>query len=43
MFDAAEKAKHLALTAAEFLGKPNNFLEYKRCELYREDPPDEGS
>lgn len=41
VFDATEKAKHLALTAAEFLGKPNNFLEYRRRELYRESPPNE--
>jgi len=41
-FDAAEKAKHVALTAAEFIGEPNNFLEYRRRELYMEDPPDEG-
>ena len=41
VFDAAEKSKHLALTAAEFLGEPNNFLEYRRRELYKEYPPDE--
>ena len=36
---AAEEFGHQVLTAAEFSGKDNNILEFKRKELYEEKPP----
>lgn len=38
---AAERAGHRVLTAAEFLGLENQFLEARRRELYKEYPPSE--
>lgn len=37
--DAASKNGHKILTAAEFAGQENNFLESKRKKLYIENPP----
>jgi hypothetical protein len=39
VFDKALKKGHEVLTAAEFLGKSNSFLEAKRKQLFVEDPP----
>jgi len=39
IFDSASKAGHKVVTAAEFLIKQNNLLEYKRKELFEVDPP----
>jgi len=39
VFEAAEKAGHAVLTAAEFLGEENRFYEAFRKSLYREYPP----
>lgn len=39
VFDKAEKAGHKVLTAAEFLGEQNAFLEAARKRLYAEKPP----
>jgi len=39
VFEVAEKAKHMVLTAAEFLGKRERFLEANRKRLYIEYPP----
>ena len=36
---AAEEVGHKVLTAAEFSGKDNYILEFKRKELYEEKPP----
>lgn len=40
-FEVARKFKHKLVTAAEFLGKQNNFLEFKRAELYENEKPSE--
>jgi len=39
VFDAANEAGHKVLTAAEFLGKENNFLEFRRRQLFEAEPP----
>ena len=39
VFDMAHKTRHTVLTAAEFLGKENAFLEAGRKRLFIEDPP----
>ncbi|MFQ5759086.1 MAG: hypothetical protein ACE5IF_05365, partial [Candidatus Bathyarchaeia archaeon] len=39
IFDTASKAGHTVLTAAEFLKKENNLLEYRRRELFEKEPP----
>ena len=39
IFDTALKAGHTVLTAAEFLKKENNLLEYRRRELFETEPP----
>jgi len=41
IFAAAEDTEHQVLTASEFAGEKNLFLESKRKELYSEDPPSE--
>ena len=42
LFAAAEKSGHQVVTAAEFAGEENQFLESKRKELYAEFPPSKG-
>jgi len=39
VFDKANKAGYEILTAAEFLGKQNAFLEATRKRLFVENPP----
>jgi uncharacterized protein len=39
VFQKASQSGHCVLTAAEFAGKENLFLESKRKELYRDHPP----
>ena len=39
IFNAAEAAGHCLVTAAEYLGEKNLFLEYDRKRLYEENPP----
>ncbi|MCX8153713.1 MAG: hypothetical protein N3E52_04695, partial [Candidatus Bathyarchaeota archaeon] len=39
VYDAALRAGHKIMTAAEFAGEKNNFLESKRKQLYLEMPP----
>jgi hypothetical protein len=39
LFDIAQKAGCKLLTAAEFLGEQNSFLEARRKELFAENPP----
>ena len=39
VFQKATQSGHTVLTAAEFAGKENLFLESKRKELYRDHPP----
>jgi uncharacterized protein len=39
VFQKASQSGHCVLTAAEFSGKENLFLESKRKELYRDHPP----
>ena len=39
VFDAASKAGHAVLTAAEFLKKENSLLEYRRRALFEAEPP----
>jgi predicted metallo-beta-lactamase superfamily hydrolase len=39
VYDAALKAGHTVMTAAEFAGEKNTFLESKRKQLYLENPP----
>jgi predicted metallo-beta-lactamase superfamily hydrolase len=39
VYDAAFESGHKILTAAEFAGQENNFLESKRKKLYVENPP----
>ncbi|MDQ1280978.1 MAG: uncharacterized protein QG670_2241 [Thermoproteota archaeon] len=41
LFEAAERVGHKVITAAEFLGEPNNFLEVRRRELYEFEKPSE--
>ena len=40
VFDVATDAGHKVLTAAEYLGKENNFLEFNRRQLFETEPPD---
>jgi len=39
IFDSASRAGNIVVTGAEFLRKQNNLLEYKRKELFEDDPP----
>jgi len=39
ILDAALKAGHVVVTAAEFAGEENNLLEYQRRQLYENEPP----
>jgi hypothetical protein len=39
VYDAAAKTGHRVMTAAEFVGQKNRFLEAKRKALYVENPP----
>ncbi len=39
IFDAANEAGHKVLTAAEYSGKENNFLEFHRRQLFETEPP----
>jgi len=39
VFEAAAKAGHLVVTAAEYAGKENNLLEFRRRQLYEVEPP----
>jgi predicted metallo-beta-lactamase superfamily hydrolase len=39
VYDVALKARHTVMTAAEFTGQENAFLESKRKTLYRDYPP----
>ena len=40
IIDAATDTGHKVLTAAEYLGKENNFLESNRKQLFETEPPD---
>ena len=42
VFDAATESGNRVLTAAEFAGKENNLLEFRRRELFETEPPDSG-
>ncbi len=39
IFDAANELGHKVLTAAEFTGTKNNFLEFRRRQLFEMEPP----
>jgi len=39
IFDAATEVGHKVLTAAEFSGTENNFLEFRRRQLFEMEPP----
>lgn len=39
IFDAASKTGHIVGTAADFLGKENNVLEFRRRKLFEAEPP----
>jgi predicted metallo-beta-lactamase superfamily hydrolase len=39
VFDVASKVGHKVLTAAEFAGKEKNLLEFRRRQLFEEEPP----
>ena len=39
VYQKAAAAKHSIVTAAEYAGKENLFLESRRNQLYREHPP----
>jgi len=39
VYDAALKAGHTVMTAAEFAGQENTFLESRRKQLYADYPP----
>jgi predicted metallo-beta-lactamase superfamily hydrolase len=39
IFEAAAESGHKVLTAAEFLGTKNNFLEFRRRRLFEAEPP----
>ncbi len=41
VYDAAQKDGHAVMTAAEFAGRDNAFLEFNRKRLYAEYPPPE--
>ena len=40
IFDAANELGHKIFTAAEYTGKKNNFLEFRRRQLFEMEPPD---
>ena len=40
IFDSANELGHKVLTAAEFMGEKNNFLEFRRRQLFEIEPPD---
>jgi predicted metallo-beta-lactamase superfamily hydrolase len=40
VFDAASKSGNKVFTAAEYTGQQNNFLEFKRKQLFDGEPPD---
>jgi len=39
IFDAASEIGHKVVTAAEFAGKENNLLEFRRIQLFENEPP----
>ena len=39
IFDAASESGHHVVTAAEFAGKEDNLLEFRRRQLFEEEPP----
>jgi len=39
VFDAAKENGNKVLTAAEYMGKANNFLEFRRMQLFEIEPP----
>jgi hypothetical protein len=39
IFDIASKMGHKVVTAAEFAGKENNLLEFRRRKLFEDEPP----
>jgi len=39
IFDAASEIGHKVVTAAEFVGKENNLLEFRRRQLFENEPP----
>jgi predicted metallo-beta-lactamase superfamily hydrolase len=39
IFDAASEIGHKVVTAAEFVGKENNLLEFRRKQLFENEPP----
>jgi len=39
VFDAAKENGNKVLTAAEYMGKENNFLEFRRMQLFEIEPP----
>lgn len=39
IYEIAHRKQHYVMTAAEFVGKENKFLEYNRKKLYEEHPP----
>jgi len=41
VFDKAAEAGHRVVTAADFIGEENRFLESRRNKLFEEDPPSE--
>jgi predicted metallo-beta-lactamase superfamily hydrolase len=41
VFEVAGRVGHRVMTVAEFLGEPNNFLEFRRRELYETEKPSE--
>jgi predicted metallo-beta-lactamase superfamily hydrolase len=41
VFEAAERACHKVMTAAEYLGRQNDLLECRRDKLYKAEPPSE--
>jgi predicted metallo-beta-lactamase superfamily hydrolase len=40
IIDAAKKHGHKVVTAAEFVGKENNVMEFRRRQLFESEPPD---
>ena len=40
VFDAAKRSGHSVVTAAEFVGKENNLLEFRRKRLFELEPPE---
>ena len=39
IFDVASELGHMVVTAAEFAGKENNLLEFRRRQLFESEPP----